>query len=300
MQKATILVALALMIAGGVYVLRYEFSRDSLPKSSPIRQLSADNPQTGKSQETQSEEAIWQKLGDRLVGRMASVNTDETEPDSSPEESEPVFDTRADLLAAAGVTPEEEAEALRWAFERGFETHSLGYEFYDRETLKALADAGDIFALQRLADHAAWSEGQLEKAAVLYREAAVRGSVVAVDRLVGNEMAKAKAANNSDQRNSTKRHFFNALAWTEVLRRRVGDMPLPGMQQEYILGQLKQFDITLSEADFNSIDAQAQRFFRDLTQTRAELGFEEFDNASPILFEKLKRHGLENAAIKNP
>jgi len=299
-QKAVFGVSLALGIIGAIYLSFDLSSEQTLPEESVIDGSEEDRSSSVYSPDLQAEEAIWRKLGDRLSGRMASAGADEPPSGSSDEGSEPVFDTRADLLAAAGVTPEEDAEALKWAFERGFETHSLGYEFYDQETLKALANAGDIFAIQRLAQHAAWSEGQLEKAAVLYREAAVRGSVVAVDRLVGNEVTMARRANHSDQRDSTKRHLLNALAWTEVMRRRVGDMPLPGMQKEQILEELEGFDLTLSEADVNAIDVQAQKLYQDLTQTRAELGYDEFDNSIPTLFEKLKRQGLDRSAIRNP
>lgn len=300
MQKAAIGVSLALGIMGTIYLSLDLSSEDTLPEGSAIDSPEEDRSSSVNSPDIQAEEAIWQKLGDRLAGRMASSGSDEL-PLSPPDEaSEPVFDTRADWLAAAGVTAEDDAEARQWAFDRGFETHSLGYEFYDHETLKSLADAGDIFAIQRLAEHAAWKEGQLEKAAVLYREAAVRGSVVAVDRMAGNEVAMAQRANVSDRRDSTKRHLINALAWTAVLRRRVGDLPMPGLREDFILSQLERFEVTLNEADLNSIDVQSQALFQDLMQTRAELGFDEFDNSVPILYEKLKRHGLENAAIRNP
>ncbi|UZJ43697.1 hypothetical protein OOT55_13670 [Marinimicrobium sp. C6131] len=290
-------VSLAMFSMGAVYLFD-PLSEDVLPDAMGS---SVDGSNSAQHRSPQSEEAIWQKLGDRLSGRMASSGADEPPSGSSAEGSEPVFDTRADWLAAAGVTAEEDAEARRWAFERGFETHSLGYEYYDHDTLKALADAGDMFALQRLAEHAAWGEQQFVKADVLYREAAARGSVLALDRLVYNELARASVAENkSDQPDSAKRHILTALAWADVSRRRVGDMPGPEMHEKQIRQRMKQIDMTLSEADRESIDRQAETLYQRLRETRAELGFDEFDNSVPILYEKLKRHGLENAAIRNP
>ncbi len=301
MRKVIISAVLALVIAGGGYFLRTEFSRDVAPPHSSTSAPAADASGAEGSPEAKTDEAAWLKLRDRLNDRRAEAPSvdPESEPDAQEGAQPPVFDTHADLLAAAGVTPEEEAEALKWAFERGLETHSLGYEFYDRDTLQALAESGDIFALQRLADHAAWNEQAFTQAEVLYRDAAVRGSVLALDRLALNETAKALAADD-DQRDVSRQHLVKALVWTEVSRRRSGSFLMPDVRENNVLEHLENIDITLSDADREAISDQADALYQNLSETRADLGFGAFDNSKPAMVEKLERQGLDKASIRNP
>lgn len=302
MRNLVILVVLALVIAGGSYLWRTEALRDPAPAPSSTLVPPADEAGSDNSLDAKLEEAAWLKLRDRLNERMAEAPRTDPESGSDPnaEEKEVVFDTYADLLAAAGVTPEEEAEFLTWAFERGIETHSLGYEYYDRETLQALADSGDVFALQRLADTAAWNEQQFLEAEVLYREAASRGSVLALDRLALNETAKALAATDDDQPENSKRHLLKALAWTEVSRRRSGRFLMPDAREDNVRQHLKRIDVTLNDADRERVQAQAESLYQQLSVDRAELDMGNFDNSKPTMMEKLERQGLDEASIRNP
>ncbi len=302
MRKVVIFVVLALVIAGSSYLLRTESPRDLAPEHSSTSAPAIDESGSENSSGAKPDEAAWLKLRDRLNDRVAEAPMDvsASDPDPKAGEQEPVFDTRADLLAAAGVTPEEEAEFLTWAFERGIETESLGYEFYDRETLQALADSGDVFALQRLADKAAWNEQQFVEAEVLYRDAAARGSVLALDRLALNETAKALAAADDEQRETSKRHLLKALAWAEVSRRRSGRFLMPDARENNVREHLERLDVTLNDADHEHIQAQAEALYQQLSVDRAELDMGDFDNSKPAMIEKLERQGLDKASIRNP
>ncbi len=301
MRKAVIVIVVA-AAAGGFYRLSTDPSRDSASEPSRISPSPVDSTASENPPETNQSEAAWQKLRGRLNERLAEVPAggSESDTDSQAGEEPPVFDTRADWLAAAGVTPEEEEAYFAWALERGIELESLGYEFYDRETLQALADSGDLFALQRLGDRAAWGEQQLEQAEVLYREAATRGSVVALDRLALNETSKAMASAHEDQQQSAKGHLLKALAWNEVSRRRSGGLPIPAMREANVRQHLEKLDVTLNDDDRESIQAQAEALYQQLSESREKLDLGDFDNAKAALIEKLERQGLDKPSIRNP
>lgn len=301
MRKALILVVLATTIAGGYFLLDPVRSGGLLPEPSSTHAPPADSNGSDSSVETDQAEAAWEKLRERLNQRAADVSgASADEPDSQTQEQPPVFDTRADWLAAAGVTPEDEGEFLTWSLEHGIEAQPLGYEHYDRDTLQALADSGDMFALQRLGNELAWGEQRFVQAEVLYREAAARGSVVAVDRLALNEISKAMAAASDDQRESSKRHLLKALAWTEVSRRRSGPLMMPEERESNARQHLKNIDATLSDEDREHIQAQAEALYQQLSEGRAELNLGEFDNSRPAMLEKLERQGLDKPSIRNP
>jgi len=132
------------------------------------------------------------------------------------------------------------------------------------------------------------------------REAAARGSVVAIDRMAVNETRKALAAADDQRRESAKNHLLEALAWAEMSRRRNARLFLPETRENEVQQQLDNLDMTLTDADRESIQAQAKALHQQLSVDRAELNLGDFDNSEPAMLEKLERQGLDDPAIRNP
>jgi hypothetical protein len=100
------------------------------------------------------------------------------------------------VLEAHGLSQDAVA---RWAFAKGMDPAGFGisfggqeaYTLYDDATLEALADQGDSWAQQTLADRI-WKERPLE-AADRYRDAAARGSAQAARQLANLYLYAADA-----------------------------------------------------------------------------------------------------------
>ncbi|WP_347329928.1 hypothetical protein [Marinimicrobium locisalis] len=215
-----------------------------------------------------------QAQGDTLRDRLAAL------PDSP---------TEAALLEAAGITPEDEAAYEQWARERGFDRESTGYQYYDRETLQALAASGDMYAQQRLGFQAA-NEHDFLRAEVLLKQAATQGSAYALDLLAFNATSRAIEANQQENQAQAKRQLLEAFAWSELANRRgYGDMPIAGFREGNIQRNLGDMGLELTPEDRQRIEKMAQRRYEAMERERAERGQAPFDNATPAFFEKLKR-----------
>lgn len=282
------LLILVLVAAGGWFVLSPEAHESADVAPAPTQQ-----PPSRETATTEQDETAWLALRDKLTGEL-----EQSIQDDQPAEEDglrariarlPDSPSEAELVAAAGITPEEEAAAREWARTRGFDRESTGYQYYDQETLEALAATGDMYAQQRLGFKAA-RERDFLRAEVLLKQAAVGGSVFALDLLAFNATSQALEANRNDQKEKARQQLMEALAWSQIANRRGYEaLPASGFREGSIERNLTDMGFELSPEDRQRIDKMAERRYRLLERERAQRGYDPFDNSTPELFEKLNR-----------
>jgi hypothetical protein len=170
-------------------------------------------------------------------------------------------------------------DLLRWYEERGQILGASDYQGYSLETLSALAEQGDIYALQLVAEQLR-EEGLDEPANAYLFEAAARGSVHAIERLGRAHYLNVVRARNDGDAVAEKHSVMEALAWYETAYLR-GDLNsrsrVDGLMEN--LGELE-----LTEEDLHSVQQKAQAHYRQLEGHRLQLGFPDFDNTPhPVL-----------------
>ncbi|WP_027329712.1 hypothetical protein [Marinimicrobium agarilyticum] len=290
MRTILSLLILGLVAVGGWFLLAPGPVERESTEISPAPIQKPAPQETGASEQ---DETAWLALRDKLTGQIEQS----TQADPSPEADglrERIArlsdsSTEAELVAAAGITPEEEAAAREWAHARGFDRESTGYQYYDQETLEALAATGDMYAQQRLGFKAA-RERDFLRAEVLLKQAAVGGSVFALDLLAFNATSRALEANQNGQKEEARQRLMEAFAWTEIANRRGYDaLPAGGFREGSIDRNLKDMGFELSPEDRQRIEKMAERRYQSLERERADRGHDPFDNSTPVLFEKLNR-----------
>lgn len=241
------------------------------------------------------DETAWLALRDKLASELEQSArpspTPAAQEDSLRDRLAALSDapTEAALLKAAGITPEDEAAYHQWAYERGFARESTGYQYYDRETLEALAATGDMYAQQRLGFQAA-NERDFLRAEVLLKQAAVGGSAYALDLLAFNATSHALEANQQGDQAQAKRRLLEAFAWSELANRRGYEaMPIAGFREGNIQRNLGDMGLELTPEDRQRIDKMAKRWYQSMERERVELGHGPFDNSIPAFFEKFNR-----------
>lgn len=244
------------------------------------------------------EEAAWVELRDKLERGIERGARKPDEPESSATESASrerlkklsEASTEAEFLEAAGITPEDEAEYAQWARQRGFvDERATGYQYYDRATLEAMADSGDMYAQQQLGFEAI-RNNEFLRAEVLLRRAATRGSVYAMDLLAFNATSRALEAGNAEEPEQAKQRLMEAWAWSELSNRRGFDKMLwAGTRETNIEHNMDQLGVELSEEDRAHISAMADEWYDSLEQERDTLNLEPFDNSVPALLTKFQR-----------
>lgn len=283
------LLILGLLTAGGWFLLI-----PGKTESPDVALAPTQQPPSREAETPEQDETAWLALRDKLTGQIEqSIQAEPApeEPDGLRTRIARLSDSpsEAELVAAAGITPEEEAAAREWARARGFDRESTGYQYYDQETLEALAATGDMYAQQRLGFKAA-RERDFLRAEVLLKQAAVGGSVFALDLLAFNATSQALEANQNEQKDEARQQLMEALAWSQIANRRGYEaLPASGFREGSIERNLKDMGFELSPEDRQRIDKMAERRYQLLARERAEQGHDPFDNSTPELFEKLNR-----------
>lgn len=179
-------------------------------------------------------------------------------------------------------------EVLNWQASRGwFDTSgTLGtITKYPEETLKQLAENGDLKALHLLAYSAPAAESKL-----LLTKAAIHGSTRALFSLGNNAFILNDVYQNSPE--EKKRPVLReAAAYISVAARR-GD--LYNFKYMGIGLYESRFNMKLSENDLNLVSSSAQDIYNSLESQRIELGLGQFDNSiPPAIKEYFRASGVE-------
>jgi hypothetical protein len=185
----------------------------------------------------------------------------------------------AEVATIPEPTSADVDDLLRWYEQRGQILGFSDYDGYTKETLRALAEQGDIHALQLLAERL-HEQGEHDPANAYLLEAAVHGSVHALDRLGAAHYAAMLRARNEGDEAAERRSALNALAWYETAYLR-GDLNarsrVDGLMQN--LGELE-----FNDNEIFNIRLRSEAHYRQLATRRAQLGYEEFDNTPhPVL-----------------
>ncbi|MBK8187918.1 MAG: hypothetical protein IPK77_12140 [Cellvibrio sp.] len=168
-------------------------------------------------------------------------------------------------------------EVLAWQADRGWydtgkETQD-DYKTYSEETLKQLADQGDIKALHLLARLA-----PLELAIQLYTKAAVYGSTFALFNIQETLLTQSGITKENSEE---LKHpvLIEAAAYIQVATMR-GDM----LNAKYIssISSLEsRFNFQFSGDDLEQANLRAQDIYDSLEAERIALGLGKFDNSIP-------------------
>lgn len=182
-----------------------------------------------------------------------------------------------------------------WAMTRGYpitdpsgvQLYDQPYEQYDDETLRGLADNGDMWASQILADRIATTNPA--EATELYRRAATRGSVYAMHEMAAlyqriSDKRREVDFKTSDlaleqvyaMRDAPVAPEVAGFAWT-VVAEMAGSEPMFGSLASSQLQQ-RMNDDQIAEAC-----SMAQELYGDLRSQRSSLGLGDFDRSPPPL-----------------
>lgn len=291
--RPIVFVILLASAGGAAWLLWAPQTQDQTGATAPAAKKTPATDDKPLSAAAPQDEAAWLALRDRLAGTLeqSARPGPEAEGDTLRERLAALPDSpsEAALLEAAGITPEDEAAYEQWARERGFDRESTGYQYYDRETLEALAASGDMYAQQRLGFQAA-NEHNFQRAEVLLKQAATQGSAYALDLLAFNATSRGIEANQQENQAQAKRQLLEAFAWSELANRRgYGDMPIAGFREGNIQRNLGDMGLELTPEDRQRIEKMSQRWYEAMERERAERGQAPFDNTTPAFFEKFKR-----------
>ena len=171
----------------------------------------------------------------------------------------------------------------RWRVERGYFNmlENDDYKQYDEQTLKKLADAGDVRAMQLLAD-LLFSRSNFKDAVALYKKAVVYGSTSSLQFLLEQEGRRSliDESNNMNQAPEVKmKRVLAGLAYAKVAEMR-GDTDV--YFRSLIAPTLANpGQIPLTDEDYAKVQPLAQQIYDDLQKQRSELGLGEFDNSVP-------------------
>lgn len=148
------------------------------------------------------------------------------------------------------------------------------YSAYTSDTLFSLVKAGDLLAIQVLAERTL-AAGDYENARFLYIDAAMRGSVDALNRLAGMTIVRGEELSKSGDREVALRYGVESDAWLTLVQKR-GFYDLAIHPDPINLISLD----SQARLDMNAINAQADEYYNLMTVTRHKLGLGDFDNQS--------------------
>jgi hypothetical protein len=176
-------------------------------------------------------------------------------------------------------SPANREEMDQWSYARGFTSRLAGkeeeYKTYSLETLKTLANGGDIHAMEILAKNAESTEQQM----ALLEKAAVNGSISALLSMgIRVKGSGALAEHEGVLTPLEKRNLqLESMAYYEVIGLR-GDEEMSQSGKRLITNIEK---VAFTPAEQQQIKTRAQTIFKELQHQRTELGLGEFDNSVP-------------------
>jgi|GEM_PF-337192 len=176
-------------------------------------------------------------------------------------------------------SPANREEMDQWLYSRGYTSSLSGkdeeYKSYSLETLKTLADGGDIHAMTALAAKI-HDRAQSTK---LIKRAAVYGSTEALQLLAlrsdtNYDLAEYEGKLSVEDK---RKLLLESMAYNEVAVLR-GDK-VTWYYGESSFKNSRKIDFT--ETEWQQIKERAQVIYNELQQQRTELGLGEFDNSVP-------------------
>jgi len=176
-------------------------------------------------------------------------------------------------------SPTNKEEIDQWLYSRGYTSSLSGkdeeYKSYSLETLKTLADGGDIHAMTALAAKI-HDRAQSTK---LIKRAAVYGSTEALQLLAlrsdtNYDLAEYEGKLSVEDK---RKLLLESMAYNEVAALR-GDK-VTWYYGESSFKNSRKIDFT--ETEWQQIKERAQVIYNELQQQRTELGLGEFDNSVP-------------------
>lgn len=195
------------------------------------------------------------------------------------------------VMSSLGL-PDLEQRYGDWAKSRGYPVSDhtgvylleQPYEQYDDETLAAFAENGDMWAQQFLADRIA--KERPADALALYHEAAIGGSINAIDKMVALyaqvENARVDGGNSNEDyakqvyavRDSVESFEELSFAWT-VAGSMAGADPTRGLLTRDLMS--RGFD----EAQMNRACSMASGLYEGMRTARNDRGMGDFDRTPP-------------------
>jgi hypothetical protein len=187
-----------------------------------------------------------------------------------------------------GGSPANMEEFKQWSYSRGhtywFEGKTDEYSAYDLETLKKLANSGDIHAMEALSRYPGISG---KSKIMLLNRAAVYGSTSALQSIaIGLDSEYSPTDDNFDEKLTPEERHTNqleAMAYYELAGLR-GDkgVKLGGLKY---YASYKKIEFTAEEKQ--QIKVRGRELYNELQQQRTNLGLGDFDNTVPASVTKL-------------
>jgi len=175
-------------------------------------------------------------------------------------------------------SPADKEEMNQWSYDRGFTLMLPGkqqdYDSYTNETLKTLANEGDIHAMQTLAARIGGAQG-----VALLKLAAAHGSIMALLSITTRiensyEVAELNGAPLPDE--EKRKLQVESKAYYEVMGLR-GDEEFRRSGDRHFADEKVEF----TQVEQHYIKERAKAIYDELQQQRTGLGLGEFDNSVP-------------------
>ncbi len=151
------------------------------------------------------------------------------------------------------------------------------YEHYDQKTLEALADNGDLKAIDALGD-LYLNKGDAKTAAIYFERGAVRGSTFAIETL-----GIILTPGVSTQEENRRSQVLESLAMIKTMALR-GDDARADMENETLIKHyeyLYETKLDLTQEEQQQIDKRATDIYNTWQEKRREMGLGDFDNSQP-------------------
>lgn len=192
------------------------------------------------------------------------------------------------------LAPAEAREVSEWLTLKGYLSldQRRYYESYDEKTLVALANNGDLAAIQGLIDkYIKMPNVPLDKVLFYLNEAAIRGSTTAIEGLAIFSSGDYDHADTTEEKQNAAIENL-ALRKTMALR---GDQMLSDSATKSYIKQVTQ----MYDSNFRvtpelqiKIDQRAQEIYADFQSKRRDRGLGDFDNS--VLDSVKKAFNLKN------
>lgn len=270
-RMAWIVIMFGLII--GIYFFKNELSNNDQPiRAVSVQEISANkNPLLIEKEQVSHDQII--------KNNPATVFA---EVQSSTENIDPI-----EALRTVGGTPSEQGIIKLWEEARGrYSDEDLAeYKSYDVDTLRQLADSGDLKAMMALAQLLITPPyvEQYDSAEHfdLLNKAAVHGSTYAL------ELYAITLGVNSTQGNTKIQHdaLLEVLAWGGVAALR-GDV----LPNSTLVALHKDAYRSLTEKDKHAIHDRALTIYDNLQAERLKLGLGEFDNTIPSEVKRMQSY----------
>lgn len=183
---------------------------------------------------------------------------------------------------------------IQWHADRGYfsEDEQETYRNYDLPTLEAMSKNGDTHALSELGDRHI-EQGDIKNAEKYYWDAAAAGSTAVLGKLAHISTEPEFSLNETREERSALRKAgtIEALAILKLSATRGDYNASIGVAKTIKSGYeiLEKKPLILSDEELMIIDSRAAEIYRDLQNSRQEMGLNDFDNSSSkILYETHK------------